>query len=291
MTKGYLIAAASLGLFAAMPAQAQLLGGGGSGGGMLGGALGGQLGGTLHGPAGSLRDLPRETLRSTRGSAQGSAKGSGSTTGSQRVDRRQGTVAIDRSFEGSLDAAGSKLISTPAGSGSAEGSASGQAAGSGSANAQLIGTDAVRDVTGRAVGRTRDAVAATRERTSGLVGKARSLPGTIGASGSGSGSASGEGSGSFGNGLLAAAGSGAAAGEGAFAVAPGMPVLAPNGERFGKVRQVLTDSRGRVQSVLVRAKDRDVSLPAKSLTGSGSVLVMGEGSAAAESKKADPAAE
>lgn len=281
MTKAHLIAAVALGVLAAPQAQAQLLGGGG--GGMLGGQLGGQLGGSLNGAAGSLRDMPRETLHST---TRGSARGSGSTTGSQRVDRRQGSVAIDRSVEGSLDAAGSKLIDTPAGSGSAAGSASGRAAGSGNANAQLIGTDAVHDARGRAVGRVRDTAATTRDRTNGLIGSARSLPGS--ASGSGSGSASGEGSGSIGSGMLAAAGSGAAAGEGAFAIAPGMPVLAPNGERLGKVRQVITDSRGRVQSVLIRAKDHDLTLPATSLSGSGNALIRSEGSAVAANGSDEP---
>lgn len=276
MTKAYLIAAASLGLFAAPQAQAQLLGGGGG--------IGGQLGGTLSGAAGPLGSLPTETLRSsTRGSGRGDAR----TTGSQRVDRRRGSVAVDRSLEGSLDAAGAQIVDTPAGSGSAAGSASGRAAGSGSANAQLIGTDAVREVTGRAVGRARDVATTTRERASGLAGSAGSLSGSA----RGSGSGRGDGSGSIGSGMLAAAGSGAAAGDGAFAVTPGMPVLAPNGERFGKVRQLITDSRGRVTGVLVRAKDRDVAIPSTKLSGSGSVLLMGDAamSAARPAKPDQPA--
>lgn len=262
MTKAYLIAAVSLGVFAAPQAQAQLLGGGGG--------LGGQLGGTLSGAAGPLRSLPSETLRST---TRGSARGDANTTGSQRVDRRRGSVTVDRSLEGSLDAAGAQIIDTPAGSGSASGSGRGSASGSGSADAQLIGTDAVRGVVGSAAGRARGVATSARERAGGLADSARSLPGSA----NGSGSASGQGSGSIGSGMLAAAGSGAAAGEGAFAIAPGMPVLAPDGARFGKVRQLVTDSRGRVQSVLVRAKDRDVMLPAASLAGSGEALVMGEG--------------
>jgi hypothetical protein len=264
MTKAYLIAAVALGVFAAPQAQAQLLGGSGG--------LGGALGGTLSGASGPLGNLPTETLRSsTRGSARGDAR----TTGSQRVDRRRGSVAVDRSLEGSLDAAGAQIVDTPAGSGSAAGSGNGSAAGSGGANAQLIGTDAVRDVTGRAVGRTREVAAATRDRASGLTSNARSLSGSA----SGNGSASGQGNGSIGSGMLAAAGSGAAASEGAFAVTPGMPVLAPTGERFGKVRQLITDSRGRVTGVLVRAKDRDVAIPSTNLSGSGSALLMGDGAA------------
>lgn len=264
MNKAYLVAAISLGVLAAPQAQAQLLGGAGG--------IGGQLGGTLSGVSGPLGSLPTETLRSdTRGSARGSA----ATAGSQRADRRRGSIAIDRSLEGSLDAAGAQIVDTPAGAGSAGGSGSGRAAGSGSANAQLIGTDAVREVTAGAVGRARGAATTTtdaaRGAASGFAGRAGSL------SGSGSASGNGEGSGSIGSNMLAAAGSGAAAGDGAFAVTPGMPVLSADGERFGKVRQVITDSDGRVTGVLVRARDRDVAIPAASLSGSGSALLMGEG--------------
>jgi hypothetical protein len=273
MNKVYLLAAASLGMFAAPQAQAQLLGGGG-----LGGGLGGQLGGTLSGSATTLRSLPTETLRTT---SSGSARGSAASTGSQRVDRRSGSVAIDRSLEGNLDAAGSQIVGTPGGSGSASGSGSGRAAGSGSASTQLVGADALRDVARDTAGQARDASAGTRDRMRGLAGGAPSLTGSA----SGSGNATGEGGGSIGSDMLAAAGSGAAAGDGAFAVAPGMPVLAPDGERFGKVRQIVTDSRGRVTSILVRAKDRDVSIPAGDLSASDSVLLMSGGATTAPSEE------
>lgn len=277
MNKALLIAAVSLGAFAAPQAQAQLLGGSGG--------LGGQLGGTLSGAAGPLGSLPTETLRSeSRSSARGDAR----TTGSQRVDRRRGSVAVDRSLEGSLDAAGAQIVDTPAASGSASGSGSGRAAGSGSANAQLIGTDAVREVTAGAVGRARGAAAMTTDTTDAARARAGSLAGSAGSlSGSGSASGSGQGNGAIGSGMLAAAGSGAAAGDGAFAVTPGMPVLSADGERFGKVRQVITDSRGRVTGVLVRARDRDVAIPSTSLAGSGSALIMGEG-AASTTRRAEP---
>lgn len=270
MTKRYFIATVALGILAAPAAQAQLLGGGGG----LGGNLGGTLGGTLSGPMGSLRDLPSETLRST---TRGSARGDARTAGNQRVDRRSGSVAADRSVAGSVDAAGAQLVDTPAGSGTIGGSGGGSAGGSGNASAQLIGTDAVRDVTGRSVGRARDAVATTRQRSEGLAESARTLTGSA----SGSGNASGQGGGTLGTGGLVAAGSGMAAGDGVFAVTPGMPVLTQGGERFGKVRQIITDSRGRVTEVLVRAKDSDVTIPASSLSGSTSGLVMGETAASA----------
>ena len=272
MKKAYLIAAVSLGLFAAPQAQAQLLGGGGM--------LGGQLGGTLSGAVDPLRSLPTDTLRST---TRGSARGSADSTGSQRVDRRRGSVAVDRSMEGSLDAAGSQIVGTPAGSGSASGSASGRASGQGSANAQLIGADAVRGVAGQAVGRARGTVSAARDQAGGLTSRAGSLSGSA----SGSGNASGQGNAWFGRNVLAAAGSGAAAGEGAFAVAPGMPVLSADGSRIGKVREIASDSRGRVQSVLVRARGRDFAVPAASLSGSGRGLVMAEGAAQAEKAGSD----
>lgn len=275
MKKAYLIVAASLGLLAAPQAQAQLLGGGG-----LGGSLGGQLGGALSGAGTTLPRLPTETLRST---TSGSARGSGATAGSQRVDRRSGSIAVDRSLEGSLDTASSHIVDTPSGSTSASGSGSGRASGSGSATAQLIGTDAVSDVTSRTAGQVRDVATSTGDRVSGLASSARSLHGS--ASGSGTGNASGQGSGSVGSPMLTAAGSAAAAGDGAFAVAPGMRVLAPDGEMFGKVRQIVSDTRGRVTSVLVRAKGRDVLVPAGDLSASGSALLVTGGAATATSEQ------
>lgn len=279
MKTAYLIAAASLALAGAAPVHAQLLGGSGGGGGLLGG----QLGGGLSGASGPLRSLPSETLRST---TRGSARGTGATAGSHRVDRRQGSVTVDRSLEGSLDAAGAQIVDTPVGSGSAAGSASGSASGSGSAKAPLIGTDAVRDGTGRAAGRARDVATMAREPVDKLVGSARTIPSST--AGTGRGTIGGQGSGSIGSGMLAAAGSGAAASDGAFGVTPGMPVLSPGGERFGRVRQVVTDSHGQVTGVLVRAKDRDVQIPAGSLSGSGNALVMSEAAASA-SRQEQPA--
>ena len=79
--------------------------------------------------------------------------------------------------------------------------------------------------------------------------------------------------------MLAAAGSGAASGDGAFAVTPGMPVISPQGAPVGKVRQLVSDSRGRVEQVIVEAKGRQFAVPAANLAASGNALVMGEGSA------------
>lgn len=271
MTKTFLFSAAAAVMAMSAPAQAQLLGGSGG--------LGGALGGAVSGGAGSLRDMPTHTLRSvTRGTARGDAK----TTGSQRVDRRQGSVTADRSLEGGLDLAGAKTVETPLGLNGAEGSASGRGAGSGQASAQLIGTDAVRDVAARSGDRVRTLTTTAGERASGLVGQAKAHPAMTGASGNGAGNAGGAGqaSGALGNGMLAAMGSGAAAGDGAFAVAPGMPVLTGDGSRLGKVHAIVADSRGQVREVVIRTKERVFTVPAASLSGSGSALVMGEGSAA-----------
>ena len=52
-------------------------------------------------------------------------------------------------------------------------------------------------------------------------------------------------------------------------VKPGMTITATDGSRLGKVRQVVADSRGRVQSVVMRARNTDVNLPASNFAASG----------------------
>lgn len=236
-------------LLAAAPAQAQLLGGG----------LGGQLGGTLGG-AGSI-NLPTRTVETVTRST-GSVRGA--TEGSQSVDRRSGRVSTRRSASaegsGSLDQA----VSAPIGSltGSARGNA--QANGSGEANAQLIGTDAVRGIAGGVVGTAR-----------GVAGSAQGIAGGI--AGSASGAANGTFSGAAGQ--LALAGSAAGQAAGTFDVARGMPVTDDDGDRIGTVSGVIADARGRVHQVVVMTEDGLATVPAGNFTGSGSVLVsaMGEG--------------
>lgn len=283
--KKLLLAASAITLFAAPPAHAQLLSGSGLG----------SITGSATGAIGPISRMPTDTLRST---TRGAVRGDANTRGSQNVDRRSGSVAIDRSVDGSLDATTSQLLDTPAGSAAGSASGSGNAAGSGSANAQLIGTDAVRGVAQETVGRTRDTVGTVRDRAGSTIGSARDRAnGAVGQAGGltgaarGAGSAAGSASGMLGNDFLAVAGSGAAAGEGAFAVAPGMPVMLPSGERLGEVRQIVADKRGKVQQVLVEARDRTMTLPAASLTGSGSALLMGEGALTAAQPAAEPAEE
>lgn len=138
--KKILFAAATFALIPAT-AQAQLLGGGGLGGG-LGGTLGGSLGGTL---GGGLERPVGGTLERTSRTVRGTVDASGSTSGTQSVDARRGTVAAERSANGSIIASTTSLadIVVPPSSQMAQASGQGAANGQGSAGAQLIGTDAV----------------------------------------------------------------------------------------------------------------------------------------------------
>jgi hypothetical protein len=274
---------------AAAPASAQILGGGGG----LGGGLGGNIGGSGMGSLGSTIDSPLRRLPSTSDTT-GSLRGSSHTE--KNVNARKGHVTA--SNDSSLDStvANSTRIGdrTIGGSGSASGNAGG------SADAQLIGTDAVRGTASNAVGRTRDtvsnvrdragtatdrvrdtagnAVSRTRDTAGNAVSRARNaVPSTGDVSGAASGAANG--AGSFGNGTLALAGSAAANGDGAFPVSVGMPVTDAKGKLIGTVQSVRTAGRGTVQQVLVKVKDKTATLPATNFTGSGNALVsaMGKG--------------
>lgn len=255
-------------LLTAMPAHAQLIGGGG---------IGGTLGGTLGG-AGSIGSVgsPMDTIGST---TRGTASSAANTTGSQSVNRKSGAVHVDRSANASGAGSVAQTVSTPSRmiSGNGAGSVSGSA--SGTADAQLIGTDAVRQTARSAVGTTRGAV-------SGAANAGRSTAAATGqAAGSANGSAAGSANGNAGGlfsgaaGQLAAAGSLAAAGDANFEVSKGMRVLGPDGDRLGKVRGVIADSRGQVQAVLVKVDGATAALPAANFSGSGNALVsaMGEG--------------
>lgn len=286
-----LFGAATLAIaIAATPASAQLLGGGGLGG-SLGGGLGGAIGGTLGGATGSLGGaghgdlggmidrMPVDTDAAT------SARSSSRTHKS--VDTRKGKVSV--SNESSADAAASdtSLLGNRSltGSGSASGSA-----GSG-IDAQLIGTNAVRNTASRATGATRNAVDGARntagaatQRVRGAAGNLTSTARSLGGSASGSADAAGSGTLSglggtaSGAGNLALAGSGAA-NAGAFPVNPGMVVTDAKGRAIGTVQSVRTTARGTVQNVLVRVGKKTAELPAANFSGSGSALVsaMGKG--------------
>lgn len=233
-------------LLIAAPGQAQLLGGG---------SLGGQLGGTLRG-AGSL-DLP---IRSVETVTRGTGAARGETRGTQTVDRKSGRVAASRSAE--AEGSGSLDQSIGASVGNLGSSVAGR--GEGRAEAQLLGTDAVRGLAGSAVGTARGAASAGREITGAVAG-------------SGSAAASGVFSGAAGQ--LALAGSAAGQAAGSFDIARGMPVSDDDGERIGTVSGVLADARGQVQQVVVMTDDGAATVPAANFTGEGALLIsaMSEG--------------
>lgn len=266
---------------AASPASAQLLGGGGGLGGGLGGSLGG-LGGSGMGTLGgsidsSMRRLPSssDTIGSVRGS----------TRTEKNVDARRGHVRA--SNESSLDS--TVTDSTRVGDRAIGGSGSASGRAGGSADAQLIGTDAVRGTAGNALDRTRNAASNARDRAGNAIGGARdaagnavsrarnAVPASADIAGTASGAASG--AGSLGGGTLALAGSAAANGSGSFPVSLGMPVRDAKGRLIGTVESVRSTGRGAVQQVLVKVGDRTATLPAANFSGSGNALVsaMGKG--------------
>lgn len=255
--KRILIAATALTLFAA-PAHAQLLGGGG-----LGGSIGGTLGGTLGG-GGSIGSAANGIDSATRGTFDSA----GRVDGAAGADRRSGRVEARGNGSGSANGSLGSTLDTPTRSLGVNGSVASSASSGGSASAQLIGTDAVRSAAGQTAGQARGAA-------QGLVGTAGGL--ASGAQGAASGSLAG--SGSYASGPLAAAGSLAAQGQGAFAVEKGTPIFAPDGDRIGRVRQVVSDARGNVQQLLVKVDGKTATIPADyfQANGSGLVSVMGEG--------------
>lgn len=261
--KTFMLAASALTLVAA-PAHAQLLGGGGQS--TITGALNGTLNSTLRVPTETVRTTTRSTLR-----------GDANTRGNQDVDRKNGSVAVDRSVDTSLDATAGQLLGTPAGDASGTASGSAKASGSGNANVQLIGTDAVTGAARAMASTVRNAATSTvgsaRERATGAAGQVSSV------AGSANGAAAG--AGMFNSGILALAGSGAAQGEGAFAVAPGMPVQLPSGEQLGTVRDVVATRSGEVRQLVVETENGLASISAGSLTTSGSLLIAGQSSGSA----------
>jgi hypothetical protein len=244
-------------MLSAAPAHAQLLGGG------LGGAIGGTVGGTIGGTLGGAGSIGSsvDTIRST---TSGTLRGAGSTSGSQSVDRKSGKVHADRSASGSTAGEVSQATGTPARMINGNASAGAGGSGSGSLDAQLLGTDAVRGtvqtVRGAASGAASGALSTGRGLTS-------SVTGTLSGSGSATGSGSGSGTGSLDT--VTGSGDASGSGNGGFQVTRGMPVLAPGGERIGKVRQLFTNGRGEVQQMLVKVGDSSALLPAANFSASG----------------------
>lgn len=241
--KSIMCGAVALAAIAAVPGQAQLLGGGGLGG-MVGGGVGGMVGGTLGGS-----DLTGGVGR-LGSSLSGTVDGAGSATASPSVDRRKGKAKASGSANGSLGAA----------AGNSAAALTGSAAGS--ADAQLVGTDAVRSVAGTARSTVGQTVAGTQSAASNA---------TNAASGSASGAANGAAQAGFGQ--LALAGSAAANAAGSFDVAPGMVVRDMAGRVVGSVTDVQTTAQGAVQSVVMEVGNSTATLPAANFSGSGNVLL------------------
>lgn len=241
--KNIMCGAVSLAALTAVPAQAQLLGGGGLGG-MIGGGIGGTLGGTLGGS-----DLTGSVGR-VGSSLSGAAGGAGSVTTSHSVDRRKGKASASGSASGSLGAAAGDTAAALTGSAA------------GNADAQLVGTDAVRSAAGTARSTVGQAVANVQTAASSAAAAAN---------GSASGAANG--GGQAGVGQLALAGSAAANAAGSFDVAPGMVVRDMAGEVVGSVADLQTTAQGAVQSVVMEVGNRTATLPAGNFSGSGNVLL------------------
>lgn len=281
--KRFMTATAALALIS-VPAQAQLLGSG---------PLTGGLGSVLD--INSTISRPTDTLRTvTRGTVEGSA----ATDGSHSVDRNSGRVEARRNADITGGAALDQLVATPiapiAAPAGANASGNGNASGSGNAQAQLIGTDAVGSIAGAAAGRANGAIGTAQAASASLVGQVHGAAGTlsgtvpaapgmgggmVGGSASGEGSAEGEGSASLVSAPLAVAGSAAGAATGATSISPGMPVVTPAGLPVGEVREIVANSRGEVEQVLVSNGDFEQMVPAANLGASGSALVMGQGNA------------
>lgn len=267
-----LVATSALALIA-VPAQAQLLGGGGSIGGSLGGMLNGSIGQSL--PVPSTNSLPTST---TASGARDGGNASGSAKGSARADRRSGAVEVNGSGSGSIAVGATGALVTPAGTSSGNGSAAASGSGKGSASTQLIGTDAVRSMAGTVYGQGRAAgQAAVQQGQSvmgGLISTADSLAGSL--RGSAAGSASG--ASSLTSGLLATSGSLAAQEQGAFTVDRGTPIFDAAGDKIGSVRGVVADAQGQIQQLLVRVDGEHALLPSGNFQVSGEALIsaMGE---------------
>lgn len=262
-----ILAASAAMLIVAMPAHAQLLGGGGLTGG-LSGALGGTVGGTFDG-------VPlRSTMDSLDGAASATARGSGSASTHKSIDRKSGKVHADGSADGSLTgaaisniAAASGPLNTMTATGNS-GTASGH--GSASADGQLVGTDALRSTAG-------SAHAATVGAADAALAGGRTASGAVTNSANGAGRAAGAGAGGASAGNFALAGSLASSADGAFAVSKGMTVLGPDATRLGTVRQVVSDTRGNVQALVVKVRGATATLPASNFTANGNALVSAMG--------------
>ncbi len=263
----------------ANPAHAQLGGG-------LGGVLGGGGSGSVGGPLGSLPRVDNSTI--------GSVSGSGDARATKKVDRRSGKVEADGAANGRGNGSVTQSATGPLGAVTGSGQGSANASGSGSADAQLLGTDAVRPAVDDLRNKAGQTVGTTRDRAGNIVQSTRgAAESTVNGAGSASGSAAGSANGaaSGGNNMLALAGSAAGDAAGTFEVKPGMKLLDANGEKIGKVREVIADGRGRVEALVVKVDGETATLPASSFSTSGSALITGMTEGQIKTAAADQEAE
>lgn len=272
-------------LVTAPTAHAQLLGGGGGLGG-VGGSLGGTLNGTIGGTLGGTGGVGG-TLDSVRQGSSGTLRGAASSTGSQNVDRKNGHAQANRSVNASGGGDTAHALTSPVSSLTGSASGSGGANGSGGVDAQLVGTDAVRGTAQSAVGEVRGRAAGVADSARGVAGSANGqgqglisgVTGTLNGSLAGSGSASGSGSSAGASTPLTGSAGRSGEGDAAFTVTKGMPVLSPDGERIGRVRQVISNARGEAQKILVKVDGQMATLPAANFSANGNAVMsaMSEG--------------
>jgi len=253
---------------------------------LLGGSLGGSLGGTLNGTLGGTGDLGG-TLDSVREGTSGTLRGAASSTGSQSIDRKRGRVQADRSVNASGGGDTTNSLASPVSSFTGSASGSGSVSGSGGVDTQLIGTDTVRGTAQSAVSGIRGRASDAADDARGVAGNASvqgqglisGVTGTLNGSLAGSGSASGSGSSAGAGAPLSGSAGGSGNGEAAFTVVRGMPVLSPDGERIGRVRQVISNARGEAQQILVKVDGQMATLPAANFSASGNAVMsaMSEG--------------
>jgi len=272
MIRTFLITSAAALSFIVAPASAQLLGGGGLGG-SLGGGLSGGLNGTLDGATSSVR-----------GTTDGTLSGTASTRGNQHVDRKSGSVSADRSVSGAAAGAVNQTLDTPARSVSSNASGNSSANAGANGNAQLIGTDAVRQNVASTRATVKDTTSSTLRAAGDGSAKAAGFAHRATANGKGAAQGSANGASSLAGSNLVAAGSAASTAAGAFAVSPGMDIQTIKGEAIGTVRNVETDAHGKVQSLLIEVDNRTAKLPAGNFSANGNALVSAMGSG--EIKKA-----
>lgn len=245
--------------------------------------LGGGLGGVIGGAGSVARSLPTlPPMPPVTSSTIGNVTGSATAATSHSADTRSGQVRASGSASGKGSADTNQSLTGPLGNVAGSGRGSAQAGGAGSADAQLIGTDGltgtvqtVRGTAGQTVGTVRDTTTSTVQGARTQAGSALNGLGT--ATGSANGSLTGMLNGSAGN--LALAGSAASDVAGTFDVKPGMKLFDADGEKIGKVRQVIADAQGNVQALVVKVDNATATLPASAFSVDGNVLVsvVGEG--------------